>query len=117
MTIEGVNVGARVLPATIKPEYWTSTGISMAGVPTRVDFGITKNDVAVSLQVTATTLASLRSALNAIRRGGLATVVPDSGDDLGIGISASTELLFMDFSAEFIGGEYWSVYVLFHYYT
>lgn len=89
----------------------------MAGVATRVDFGITKNDVQVALQVTASTLSSLRSALNAVRRGGNATVVPDSGDDLGIGISSSTELLFMDFSAEFIGGEYWAVSILFHYYT
>jgi hypothetical protein len=117
MTIEAVDVGPRLVPASVHPEDWTSTGVSMAGIATRQDFGITKTDVQVNLMLTAATLSSLQAALGAVRRGGYATVVPDSGDDLGIGATSSVELVYMDQTANFVGGTYWAVSLLFTFYA
>jgi hypothetical protein len=117
MTIEGVDVGSRLKPASIAPEHWTATGVSMAGVATVQNYGVTFHPIVCNFLIAAATLSSLRAALDAVKRGGNATVVPDSGDDLGAGIETTTELVFDNYSASFVGGDLWAVQVTFNYYS
>ncbi|MEW6511883.1 MAG: hypothetical protein AB1428_13105 [Bacteroidota bacterium] len=118
MTIGGVSCGERSNQATRKWKDWVSIGISTSGAVTRTDFGKREYDVAINFNLLPTaTVTSLETALQSAKKGGVVAVVPDSGDDLGIGASGSTNLVYMDYQAQYVPVGYWNVTILFKYYA
>lgn len=82
----------------------------MSGAIVRQDFGVREDPVICTFALMEkTTLDSLLAALDAVKPGGYLTVVPDSGDDLGIGATSSVELIFDDIETEYVSGDRWSV--------
>ena len=118
MTIGGVNCGERSNHARRGWRDWVSIGISTSGAVTRSDFGKREFDVPVNFNLLPTaTAVSLETALQSAKKGGVVAVVPDSGDDLGIGASGSVNLVYMDYNATYVPVGYWNVTVLFKYFA
>jgi len=112
MTIAGVSLGERSAEAARDWQDWVSLGFSTAGVLTRYDFGKRLFPITVVFnQMIYATVQSLETALQTAKIGGTIAVVPDAGDDLGCGISGSTNMVFMGYHADFVGGGYWKVVI------
>ena len=112
MTIAGVTCGARSSPAFKRPRWWTSVGLAMSGLTTALDFGVTEYDITITFKVMPKSIMdSLEAALTAIKPGNLVTVTPDTGDDLGAGVSGASSLVFLGFQADWLGGDRYTVVI------
>ena len=119
MTIAGVSCGPRTKPAVDEPTRATVYGVSAAGSVTSQDFGRKFQDIPITFALmTATTKDSLKSALmDTIKPGNLASVTPDSGDDLGIGAAGAVDLTFIGYKASYVTGVRWKVELMFRKYS
>ena len=103
MTVAGVTTGARQLPFVDEPRRVVSVGRSAAGVVVKFDHAVNVQRVAlVWWRMSTSTKNSLKSALEVTTKpGGSVAVVPDSGDDLGVGASGSTNFVYRGMRAEY----------------
>lgn len=115
MTIGGVNVGARQPPAPITPLRAGNYGISAAGDVQAYDSGRNIQEVVLTFRrLSTSTMNSLKAALESTAKpGGTVAVTPDSGDDLGVGASGSTNFTYTrgGFRADYASAGYWEVTV------
>jgi len=94
----------------------------MAGTIQQYDIGILDRSVEVHFQKMTTALkTSLKTALEAIGKGGAVTVILDTGDDLTItGLTAGGgghTFYLEDYRAEYIMNGFWHVVVTLRYIT
>jgi hypothetical protein len=96
MTVGGVTTGKRQPPFVDAPRRVTRWGISSAGVAVKYDSAMNVQDVLlVWLRMVTATKDSLKTALEVTAKpGGTVAVVPDSGDDLGVGATGSTNFIY-----------------------
>jgi hypothetical protein len=119
MTIGGVNVGYRNPPGVKQQTVFVSAGIAASGAVTQNDFGLKQQDIVLHFSLMSeTTLDSLRTALDTTAKPfGAVTVVPDSGDDLGAGITTSTSLIYVSpIRAQFVAPGKYAVDLMFRRY-
>jgi hypothetical protein len=119
MTIGGIDCGARQSPAVDNPTRWLSAGISMAGDVTVTDFNKKVQDIPIHFeQMTQTVKDNLKAALmDTAKPFGAVSVTPDVGDDLGIGASGATTLIFISYQATYLVGVLWNVDIVLRKYT
>ena len=119
MTIGGVNCGARQPPAVNDPDQWISTGVSMARDSVQISFAGVDQLVKIHFsRMTQSTHDSLKTALETTAKpGGIVAVVPDSGDDLGIGAGGSVNLIYQKngFRSTYLYGTYFAVDITLRY--
>ena len=120
MTISGVSCGTRTVPALDRPTRATVYGVSAAGSVTGQDFGRKIQDVpiVIRLMVQATKDSLKAQLMDTIKPGNLASVTPDSGDDLGIGAAGAVNLTFISFRAFYEAPpDRWRVEMMFRKYS
>jgi hypothetical protein len=80
-----------------------------------IDYGAKIQDIPIAFALmAATTKDSLKAALmDTVKPGGVASVTPDSGDDMGIGASGATNLIFLEMRSEWVYSDKWKVELLF----
>jgi hypothetical protein len=104
MTVAGVTTGARQTPFVDEPRRITRWGRSMAGTISKYDAAINAQYVTlVWWRMPTATKNSLKTALEVTYKpGGTVAVAPDTGDDLGVGASGSTNFIYRGgFRAEY----------------
>ena len=103
MTVAGVTTGARQPPFVDEPRRVVSVGRSAAGVVVKFDHAVNVQRVTlVWWRMSTSTKNSLKTALEVTYKpGGTIAVVPDSGDDLGVGASGSTNFTYRSMVAEY----------------
>lgn len=116
MTIGGVSVGTRARPATITPSRVVSVGYSMAGTVQQYDFNKTNQLVPLNLPfVSDANRTLLQLALEETSKpGGVVSVTPDSGDNLGCsGVTGGSPSDFFyvpnSFRATIVKPGYWAI--------
>ena len=113
MTIEGVDFGPRKRPVTVNPSRVVSVGYSMSGGVQQYDFSITNQLIPITLAwVSDTNRRNLQILLEStIKPGGVVSVAPDSGDDLGVGASGATDFYYVpnSFHATMLKPGYWEI--------
>jgi hypothetical protein len=122
MTIGGTDYGYRATPTgqvLEQPRRWTSAGISLAGDVIAYDYGVNEQGVPITfVGLTTSQKDTMKSYLmNTIKPYGTCSVTPDSGDDLGIGATGATNLIFVSFEAVYMAVNLWQINIVFNYYN
>jgi hypothetical protein len=96
-----------------------SVGYSMAGQVQQYDFSLTNQFVPITLAyVSDANRILLQAALETTSKpGGIVSVTPDSGDDLGVGAAGATNFFYVpqSFKATMIKPGYWEIELLLRY--
>jgi hypothetical protein len=94
---------------------WSSIGISASGQVTALDFGVKEADIVVTFDGMSTSLKnSIKSYLmDTIKAGNTVSVVPDAGDDLGVGATGATNMSFISMSSTLEAYNAWTMTITF----